>query len=70
MYTARFKRESTIKTGLAIDYIANFTDLRPNELENIVSLSSFEVGDYHIKDYHIYIWTLMQQIDDKINTCL
>ena len=70
MYTGRFKRESTIKTGLAVDYIANITDLRPNELENLVNPSSFEVGDYHIRDYHIYIWALMQQIDDKINTCL
>ena len=70
MYTGRFKRESTIKTGLAVDYIANITDLRPNELENLVNPSSFIEGDYHIKDYHIYIWALMQQIDDKINTCL
>lgn len=70
MYTGRFKRESTIKTGLAVDYIANIADQRPNELGNLTNPSTFEVGDYHIKDYHIYIWALMQQIDDKINTCL
>ena len=70
MYTGRFKRESTIKTGLAVEYVANITDQRPNELETLVNLSLFEEGNYHIRDYHIYIWALMQQIDEKMNTCL
>ncbi|MBU2928217.1 DUF3089 domain-containing protein [Winogradskyella psychrotolerans] len=70
MYTARFKRESNQKTGLAVDYIANTLDQRLNELENVVSPTTFINGDYHIKDYHIYIWALMQQIDEKISDCL
>ena len=70
MYTARFKRESSIRTGLAVNYIANTSDQRPNELEDIESSIIFTDGDFHVKDYHIYIWALMQQIDEKINTCL
>lgn len=70
MYTARFKRESSTKIGLAVNYIANTSDQRPNELESIANPSIFEAGDYHYKDYHIYIWVLIQQIDEKINNCL
>jgi len=70
MYTARFKRESSIRIGLVVNYIANISDQRPNELENVISPSTFVAGDYHIKDYHIYIWSLIQQIDEKINNCL
>ncbi|GAA3654788.1 DUF3089 domain-containing protein [Flavivirga jejuensis] len=70
MYTARFKRESNIKTGLAVNYIANTSDQRPNELENLESSILFTDGNFHVKDYHIYIWALMQQIDEKINVCL
>ena len=70
MYNARFKRESNLKTGLAIEYVANISDQRPNELENLQSSVIFSEGDFHIKDYHIYIWALMQQIDEKISTCL
>ena len=70
MYTARFKRESNQKVGLAVDYIANATDQRPNELDNLESPIIFSDGDFHIKDYHIYIWALIHQIDQKINNCL
>jgi len=70
MYTARFKRESSTKTGLVVNFIANTSDQRPNELDNVASPTTFETGDYHIKDYHIYIWALIQQIDEKINNCL
>jgi len=69
MYTARFKRESSIKTGLAVTYIANALDQRPNELENLQSPIIFSDGDFHIRDYHIYIWALLQQIDQKISNC-
>ncbi|WP_405571607.1 DUF3089 domain-containing protein [Winogradskyella sp. Asnod2-B02-A] len=69
MYTARFKRESNVKVGLAVDFIANPTDQRLNELENFESPIIFTDGDFHIKDYHIYIWALMQQIDEKISVC-
>ncbi|SFR50741.1 Protein of unknown function [Maribacter stanieri] len=69
MYTARFKRASSQRTGLAVDYIANASDQRPNELENLESPIIFSDGDYHVKDYHIYIWALMQQIDVKITNC-
>lgn len=69
MYTARLKRESNHRIGLAVNYTPNISDQRPNELENLQSPIIFTEGDFHMKDYHIYIWALMQQIDEKLNAC-
>ena len=70
MYTAHFKRESKHKVGLAVSYIASVADQRPNELEQLENPVIFSEGDFHVKDYHIYIWALMQQIDQKITNRL
>ncbi|MEL6943980.1 MAG: DUF3089 domain-containing protein, partial [Bacteroidota bacterium] len=69
MYTARFKRESNTEIGLAIEYINDPDDLRPNDLDNAGSNPFFAEGDLHIKDYHIYLWALMEQIDRKLEGC-
>ncbi|WP_010519157.1 DUF3089 domain-containing protein [Croceivirga radicis] len=70
MYSGYFKRESDQKVGFAIKYDAEDGDERPNELQNLDNPILFSEGDYHVKDYHIYIWPLLQQIDQKLSNCL
>lgn len=69
MYTARFKRESNVEIGLAVDVVPNPGDPRPNELASLQNPPIFSPGDLHVKDYHIYIWALLEQIDAKLNGC-
>ena len=69
MYTARFKRASNSEVGLAIGYINDPNDLRPNDLDNSENNPFFSDGNLHVKDYHIYLWALMEQIDRKLEGC-
>ncbi|GEM_PF-2765228 len=69
LYTARFKRESATKAILAVDYTSNVNDQRPNDLLSEESSPTFLAQGFHNKDYHIYLWALMQQIDAKVNGC-
>ena len=69
LYTARFKRTNNTKLGLAINYTTDLSDQRPNDLLDVENSAGFALSGFHIKDYHIYIWALMQQIDAKINGC-
>ncbi|MEM1328287.1 MAG: hypothetical protein AAGI23_20200 [Bacteroidota bacterium] len=68
-YTARFKRTSTTKLVLAIDYNKDTIDQRPNDLIEVENGSSFLGSGFHSKDYHLYIWALMEQIDAKLYSC-
>jgi len=69
LYLARFSRTSSLKSVLAIDYINDSLDLRPNELLATESHPNFNNWGFHQKDYHIYLWALMNQIDAKLNEC-
>jgi len=69
LYTARFKRTSNTGISLAVAYTTDSTDQRPNDLLSIENSASFPLLGFHTKDYHIYLWALMAQIDAKINEC-
>lgn len=69
LYAARFKRESETEVGLAIEYMPDANDLRPNDIDSSQNNPFFSDGDLHIKDYHIYSWALMEQIDSKLEEC-
>jgi hypothetical protein len=44
-------------------------DQRPNELADEESSPAFSFMGYHNKDYHIYLWALMEQLDQKLAAC-
>lgn len=67
LYNIRFRRESATKLGLNIEHTPLPNDQRPNDLLALESDPSFANLGYHNKDYHIYLWALMQQIDAKLN---
>ncbi|MEO0725209.1 MAG: DUF3089 domain-containing protein [Bacteroidota bacterium] len=68
-YTARFKRTSNTKLVLAVDYNTDLNDQRPNDLLALENSISFLGSGFHSKDYHIYLWALMEQIDAKLDVC-
>lgn len=69
LYSIRFKRESNLTTGFSLEKIDNPNDLRPNDVDSMQTNPFFSDGNLHIKDYHIYIWALMEQIDSKLEEC-
>ena len=69
MYNVRIKRETLQKAAITIEYTPEVNDLRPNELEDEKSHPNYSNWGYHTKDYHLYIWDLMKQIDLKLQNC-
>ena len=70
LYNVRQRREGYQKVVLSLTYDFSDTEQRPNELEEEKSHPNYDNWGYHTKDYHIYLWALMQQIDEKIANCL
>ncbi|WP_052823435.1 DUF3089 domain-containing protein [Neotamlana sedimentorum] len=68
-YTARQRREANQKVVLSINFEAQPNDQRPNELEDEQDHINYSNWGYHTKDYHIYLWALMSQIDEKLEHC-
>lgn len=69
LYTARFKRTSNTNTVLAVDYTNDPLDQRPNDLLALENHVNYNNWGFHQRDYHIYLWALMKQIDAKLNGC-
>ncbi|MBC3846976.1 DUF3089 domain-containing protein [Winogradskyella echinorum] len=69
LYNVRHKRDGLTKVALSLAHNPEVNDMRPNDLANEVFHPNYSDWGYHIKDYHIYLWALMQQIDLKINNC-
>lgn len=69
LYNVRYRREGLQKVVLSVEYAPLPNDKRPNDLADEVLSPNYENWGYHIKDYHIYLWALMQQIDSKIVNC-
>lgn len=69
LYTARFKRDGVHNLGLSIEYVPTANDQRPNDLASEDNDPNFEIWGYHRKDYNIYLWALMEQINLKLQNC-
>ena len=69
LFTARFKRLTSTKAVLSVDYINDPLDQRPNDLLSQEDHPNYPVWGFHVKDYHIYLWALMHQIDQKLAAC-
>ncbi|MFN3137534.1 MAG: DUF3089 domain-containing protein [Allomuricauda sp.] len=66
LYNIHQQRESNTQIGYQIEYNPTSSDQRPNDLLPLESDLAFDRFGYHSKDYHIYLWALMSQIDDKL----
>jgi len=69
LYNAKHKRNGLNKVALSISYNPLPNDNRPNDLADEILSPNYDNWGYHKKDYHIYLWALMQQIDLKITNC-
>lgn len=69
MYQIKYLRASSTQVGFVIQYTPKVNDQRPNLLLDEESNSAFSTFGYHQKDYNIYTWALMNQIDLKLNSC-
>ncbi len=69
LYTARFRRVSNTKAVLSLDYINDPSDQRPNDLLTQEDHPNYSIWGFHVKDYHVYLWALMEQIDRKLDGC-
>lgn len=59
-------RDGNNGIGFHVGVAASFNDLRPNDLVAQESDPSFARLGYHDKDYNIYLWALLSQIEDKL----
>lgn len=69
LYSARFKRDGPHRLGLSIGFEQTAGDQRPDDLANEAYHPNFNYWGYHRKDYNIYAWALMEQIDSKLLNC-
>ncbi len=69
LYNARFKRDGAHKAVLSVTHTPEVDDNRPNELAEEQNHPNYNNWGYHTKDYHIYLWALMEQIDAKLTNC-
>lgn len=69
MYQIRHFRNSSNQVGFLVNYTPEIGDQRPNPLLEEESEPAFATFGYHKKDYNIYTWALMAQIDLKLGNC-
>lgn len=69
MYQIKYLRAGPAQVGFVVKYSPSQNDLRPNILAEEESNAAFATFGYHQKDYNIYTWALMNQIDLKLNSC-
>jgi hypothetical protein len=68
-YSARFRRSTNLRGALSIGHPADPTDQRPDDLASQENGLNFLFSGYHNKDYNIYLWALLEQIDQKLVGC-
>ncbi|MCZ8197590.1 MAG: DUF3089 domain-containing protein [Flavobacterium sp.] len=69
LYQIRHYRASLNQVGFLVQHTPEISDLRPNYLLDEESNPTFSTLGYHQKDYNIYTWALLEQIDMKLNNC-
>lgn len=69
LYHIKYHREDLTKVGFMIEHTPKPNDQRPNNLLDEESNPLFNSLGYHNKDYNIYLWALMEQIDMKLSRC-
>lgn len=69
MYQIKHFRYSSTQVGFTIQYTPKPNDQRPDFLFDEESNPFFSILGYHQKDYNIYTWALLTQIDMKLSSC-
>lgn len=69
LYNIRYQRQGPLKVGFMVEHTPKQNDLRPNDLLDEETNPLFSYQGYHHKDYNIYQWALIEQIDMKLAAC-
>jgi hypothetical protein len=69
LYNIRHQRSGTNQVGFIVQHTPKLNDQRPNLLLEEESNPLFSSLGYHQKDYNIYTWALLEQIDMKLINC-
>lgn len=66
MYQIKYLRAGATQVGFVVQYTPKANDKRPNLLADEESNPLFSTLGYHQKDYNIYTWALLEQINQKL----
>jgi len=69
LYQIRYQRDGLRKVGFMVEHTPKPNEQRPNILLEEESDPLFIFQGYHFKDYAIYMWALLEQIDMKLESC-
>lgn len=69
LYSIRHQRSGDNQVGFVVQHTPKPNEQRPNLLFDEESNPLFSGLGYHNKDYNIYTWALLEQIDLKLNSC-
>lgn len=69
LYSARLRRASKTQAVLSVNYTDDPSDERPNDLLSQEEHPNYSNWGFHVKDYHLYLWALMEQINRKLAGC-
>lgn len=69
LYHISYQRDDLTRVGFMVEYTPKPNEQRPNYLLEEESNPLFNSMGYHSKDYNIYHWALMEQIDTKLEAC-
>lgn len=68
-YAVRYQRADLTRVGFLVQHTPRPNDLRPNNLLQEEANPLFDVQGYHNRDFNIYGWAVLQQIDRKLASC-
>lgn len=69
LYSIRYERSGPQQVGFIVGHTPTPDDQRPNDLAAEANDPLYDFWGYHRKDYHIYMWALMEQLNAKLQGC-
>lgn len=69
LYNIRLDRQADDRVGFMLDFNPKPDDLREDDLVGEEEHDLYDMWGYHRKDYNLYVWALMQQIEQRIDNC-
>ncbi len=69
LYSIRHRRLGPQAVGFEVIYDPAENDQRPDVMAEDASDPLFPFWGFHRKDYHIYLWALLQQLEAKMQAC-
>lgn len=69
LYSIRYQRNGPQEVGFFVEYTPVPGDQRPDDPALEADHPLYAFWGYHRKDYHIYLWALMEQLNAKLENC-